>query len=183
MKMYRNYDGNDSTFGGTGVLATEQNPDNLSAFASQRSKDGALTVMVINKYLTGNTPVVVNLTNFIGSGTAQNWQLNASQVITQLPNLPYSAGTLQTTVPPQSITLLVIEPKPLSLGSGLSLTNGQFQFSANGEVGAEYILESSSDLVNWSSVSTNTFGVSGQAQFQLSGGGTEQFYRAVVVSW
>jgi len=33
MKMYRNYDGNDSTFGDTSVSATGPNPDNVSAFA------------------------------------------------------------------------------------------------------------------------------------------------------
>ena len=49
MKMYRNYDGNKSTFGETSVAATAPNPDKVSAFAALRSTDGALTVMVINK--------------------------------------------------------------------------------------------------------------------------------------
>src|SRR4029453_13128640 len=43
MKMYRNYDGNRSTFGDTSVAASAPNPDNLSTFAAQRSSDGALT--------------------------------------------------------------------------------------------------------------------------------------------
>ena len=69
MKMYRNYDGNKSTFGDTSVAATSTaNPDNLSAFAAQRSIDGALTVMVINKVLSGTTPVTVNLANFAAGG-------------------------------------------------------------------------------------------------------------------
>src|SRR5581483_2591088 len=50
-KMYRNYDGQKSTFGDTSVRATVPNPDELSAFASRRSSDGALTVMVVNKSL------------------------------------------------------------------------------------------------------------------------------------
>ena len=54
MKMYRNYDGNKSTFGDTSVAATAPNPDNVSAFAAQRRADGALTVMVVNKYLSGD---------------------------------------------------------------------------------------------------------------------------------
>ena len=37
MKMYRNYDGNKSTFGDTSVSAAVPNPDNVSAFAAQRS--------------------------------------------------------------------------------------------------------------------------------------------------
>ena len=49
MKMYRNYDGAKSSFGDTSVSATVANPDQLSAFAAQRSSDEALTVTVINK--------------------------------------------------------------------------------------------------------------------------------------
>ncbi len=51
MKLYRNYDGNKSTFGDTSVAAAVPNPDTVSAFAAQRASDGALTVMVISKYL------------------------------------------------------------------------------------------------------------------------------------
>ena len=57
MQMYRNYDGAKSAFGDTSVSASVPNPDNVSAFAAVRSSDGALTVMAINKYLTGSTPV------------------------------------------------------------------------------------------------------------------------------
>jgi glycosyl hydrolase family 44 len=61
MKMYRNYDGNKSAFGDISTSALVPNPDNLSAFAAERSIDGALTVMAVSKYLSGNTPVTVNL--------------------------------------------------------------------------------------------------------------------------
>ena len=56
MEIYRNYDGNLSTFGDTSVSAAVANPDYLSSFAAVRSSDGALTVMVINKQ-QGSTPV------------------------------------------------------------------------------------------------------------------------------
>ena len=80
MKMYRNYDGNRSTFGDTSVRATSTaNADNLSVFAAQRSSDGALTVMVISKVLSGSTPVTVNLANFSPGRAAQVWQLTAVQ--------------------------------------------------------------------------------------------------------
>jgi hypothetical protein len=179
MKMYRNYDGNDSTFGNTSVLAAGPNPDNVAVFAAERSKDGALTIMIVNKYLTGNTPLVVTLTNYTGAGSAQVWQLNSSEVITQLSNLPYSAGTLQTTVPAQSVTLLVIPPSPiLSLLAGPPRTDGQFTFSVQGEIGGTFVLQSSTNLSTWAPVSTNTFG-SPQVQFLLPAGGAQQFYRAV----
>jgi hypothetical protein len=64
MKMYRNYDGNRSVFGDTSVANTMSNPDTVAAFAAQCSADGALTIMVISKYLSGNTPATINLANF-----------------------------------------------------------------------------------------------------------------------
>src|SRR5204863_3994316 len=71
MKMYRNYDGARSTFGDTSISASTATPDNLSAFAATRTGDGALTVMLISKVLSGSTPVTVNLANFTTAGTSQ----------------------------------------------------------------------------------------------------------------
>ncbi|MCA1596871.1 MAG: cellulase, partial [Chloroflexi bacterium] len=107
MKLYRNYDGSKSSFGETSVSASVANPDNVSAFASQRTSDGALTVMVINKYLSGTTPVTVNVANFSGTGTAQVWQL-ANGAISQLGNATVSGGSLSFTAPPKSVTLFVL---------------------------------------------------------------------------
>jgi hypothetical protein len=181
IKIYRNYDGNHSTFGDTSVLAGGPDPDDVSVFAAQRSADGALTVMVVNKYLTGNTPLVVNLTNYTGSGSAQVWQLN-NGAISQLTNLTYSAGQLQTTVPPQSVTLLVIPPSPvLQLVAGPPRTDGNIQFWVQGEIAGTFVLQSSPDLFNWSPVSTNTL-AGPQLQFLLPAGGAQTFYRAVATS-
>jgi PKD repeat protein len=108
IKIYRNYDGNKSAFGDTSVSAVAPNPDNIAVFASQRSADSALTVMVISKYLSGATPVTVNLANFSGAGTAQVWQLTSSNAITRLADLTLSGSTASFTAPAQSITLLVL---------------------------------------------------------------------------
>ena len=116
-QIYRNYDGNRSTFGDTSVSAVVADPDNLSAFAAVRSSDAALTVMVINKQQS-STPVTVSLANFSGSGTAQAWQINsASQTsIARLADVAVTNNAVTTTVPSQSITLFVIPP-----GSAVSL--------------------------------------------------------------
>ncbi len=108
-QIYRNYDGKMSTFGDTSVSATVANPDNLSSFAAVRSKDGALTVMVVNKQ-QGGTPVTVSLANFAASGTAQAYQISSSSQtsIAQLGNVTVTNNTISTTVPSQSITLFVI---------------------------------------------------------------------------
>ena len=88
MKMYRNYDGNRSTFGDTSVRTiSTANPDNLSVFAAERSSDGAVTVMVISKVLSGSTPVSLNLANFAPGAAAQAWQLTSSNTITRLADV------------------------------------------------------------------------------------------------
>ena len=108
MKIYRNYDGNKSTFGDTSVAATGANPDNVSVFAAERSTDGAMTVIVINKYLSGNTPATLNLANFPHNGNTQVWQLTAANVINRLADLNFASNSFTTTLPPQSITLFVV---------------------------------------------------------------------------
>jgi hypothetical protein len=108
MKMYRNYDGAKSTFGETSVAAAAPNPDAVSAFAAQRTSDGAVTVMVIGKQLAGATPATLNVANFVHRGTAEVWQLTSANAIVRLADAPLAGNTLSVTIPPQSITLLVI---------------------------------------------------------------------------
>ena len=108
MKLYRNYDGNRSTFGDTSVAATTPNPDTVAAFAAQRSTDGALTVMVIAKSLSGSTAATITLANSTPAGTAQAWQLTAANAIARLPDVAVSGSSLAVTLPPQSITLFVV---------------------------------------------------------------------------
>ena len=113
MKMYRNYDGSASTFGDTSVAATVPSPDNLSAFAAVRSADGALTLMVINKVLSGSTPVSVNLANFAAANAAQAWQLTSANKITRLSDVSLAGSNFTTSVPAQSVTLYVVAARPI----------------------------------------------------------------------
>ncbi len=138
MKMYRNYDGNRSTFGDTSVRASVPNPDSLSAFAAVRSSDNALTVMVVNKDLNNSTPVALSLANFGASGTAQVWQLTSSNAITQQANVNYSGSALSLTVPRQSVTLLILKPSAASAMLSIAKTHtGNF---TQGQQGAAYTL-------------------------------------------
>jgi hypothetical protein len=110
MKMYRNYDGNRSAFGDLSTAARTPDPDTVAAFAAKRSADGAMTVMVINKYLSVDTPVTITLANFAHRGTAQAWQLTAANTITRLPDIGIGGVSFGVTLPAQSITLFVIPP-------------------------------------------------------------------------
>ncbi|MBV8800408.1 MAG: glycoside hydrolase family 44 protein [Alphaproteobacteria bacterium] len=108
MQMYRNYDGADGAFGETSISAQAPNPDDLSAFAAMRASDNSMTVMVISKVLSGETPVQLNLSHATAAGIAKVWRLTASNQIQQLADLPWSGGLLNDTEPAQSITLYVL---------------------------------------------------------------------------
>jgi len=108
MKMFRNYDGNKSTFGDTSVAASGPNPDNLAVFAAERSADGALTIMAISKYLSGSTSATFSLANFPHNGTAQVWQLTAANAITRLSDVSFIGPNFTVVLPAQSITLFVL---------------------------------------------------------------------------
>lgn len=106
-KMYRNYDGNFSTFGDLSVRATVPNPDNVSSFAALRTADNSLTIMVINKYLSGNTPATLNFSSFNSIGVAKVWQL-ANNTISHLADINFAGSSFSANLPPQSITLFIL---------------------------------------------------------------------------
>jgi hypothetical protein len=121
--MFRNYDGNNSTFGDTYLFSTSQlssadAESKLAVYGALRSSDGAITVMVVNKTYGALTSTLSLQNLTVASGaTAQVFQYSNANLnaIASLPALavtpPASAGTVSTiaaTFPGQSITLLVI---------------------------------------------------------------------------
>jgi hypothetical protein len=183
MKMYRNYDGNKSTFGDTSVAVTVPDPDNLSAFAAIRTNDSVLTVMVINKTLTGLTPLALNVTNFANSGTAQAWQLTANNVIARLADVPYANGTVSNQLPAQSITLFVLPTaKNLRLRIGTNAAPRQMELWMDGQGGQRYLLQSSTNLMVWSAISTNMFASNSFRILVGTTNLTSMFYRGLLNS-
>jgi Glycoside hydrolase family 44 len=180
MKMYRNYDGSKSTFGDTSIQSIVPNPDNLSAFGAVRTADGALTLMVINKDIYNSTPVKATLANFNATGTAQRWQLTSANVITHLADLSITNNLLTDTVPSQSITLYVLPGvNPFSLNTGANAAPGQLTVWLKGQAGLAYALQSSSDLINWSALATNTLASNSFPFLVSTTNTTMQFYRGL----
>ncbi len=121
--MYRNYDGNNSTFGDTYLYATSalsgaDAENQLAVYGAQRTADGAITVMVINKTY-GSLTSTISLENFsAASGTTaavyQYSNANLTAIVQETAvavTPPTGSGTTSTisyTFPAQSITLLVI---------------------------------------------------------------------------
>ena len=120
-RMYRNYDGAGGRFGDTAVRATSGDQEKLSVYAAERSTDGALTVMEVNKSGAEQTRTV----NLRGraAATAKVYQYGAGQLdsIAALPDQPILApppaagvaGTFSRSFPADSITLFVVDkPAP-----------------------------------------------------------------------
>jgi hypothetical protein len=122
--MFRNYDGNNSTFGDTYLYATSMTSgadaeSQLAVYGAQRSSDKTITIMVINKTY-GSLTSTISLENFTApSGTmAQVYQYSNTNLsaivqpgaVSVTP--PSGSGTTSTisgyTFPAQSITLFVI---------------------------------------------------------------------------
>jgi len=182
IKMYRNYDGNKSTFGDTSLsAATAANPDNLSAFAALRTADGALTTMVINKQASAAATVTVTVTNFPGSDAAQFWQLTASNVITRLPDLPLASHTFTSTLPPQSISLFVLPAptpvRPILRPEPLGAAN-TFDCWLDGQAGQSYVISWSGDLRTWFPLQTNTLAGTSLHLIMPATNAAARFFRA-----
>jgi hypothetical protein len=99
IKMYRNYDGKKSGFGDVSVSASGPNPDRISVFAAQRTSDRALTVMAIDKQLSGMASISLVVSNFQIAGAAQVWQLTVTNVISRLADVAPSNGVIKLDVP------------------------------------------------------------------------------------
>ena len=178
MKIYRNYDGNKSTFGDTSISATGPNPDYMAAFAASRSTDGALTVMVVNKPIGSNNPVNITLTNFLPAGVAHVWQLTSANVISNLSDVSFTGGTFSNFLPAQSITLFVIptgtRPNLRPIGNS---TNQSVHFWLDGQVGQRYAILSSSNFLNWQTIQTN-LQASNSINISVPATSRQQFYQA-----
>ncbi len=108
-RMYRNYDGAKSTFGDTGVSSVSADQSQLAVYAAQRSGDGALTVVVINK-TSNDLSSGVTLANFTPQSPAKVFRYSAGNLtaIQPQPNQNMTPTGFTATFPANSATLVVI---------------------------------------------------------------------------
>lgn len=91
-RLYRNYDGKGGQYGDTWVHSASQDQTQLAVYGAQRSKDGTLTLVIINK--TAN-PIegAVHVANFkTASDWAEIYSYSGDNLasIVQQPNVPLS---------------------------------------------------------------------------------------------
>lgn len=164
----------------------------LSAYASRRS-DGALAFLVINKTPTNILNAEVSLTNFMPWSSAMVRSYGIPQDQAVQTNGPAAAQDISTNVmaaaanftgvfPPYSLTLFTFAPGAPSLTVPISIQpdGSEFAFQVEGQAGVPYVIQSSTDLITWTPVSTNiTSGSSTWVTNSIPPGTPTEFWRAV----
>jgi len=110
-RLYLDYDGQGSAFGETSVHAASADPDKLAIYAARRSRDGALTLVTINK--TGQALTsTVTLTNSQPASTAQVYRYSAANLaaIVREPDQAVTASGFMAVLPADSMTLFILPP-------------------------------------------------------------------------
>jgi Glycoside hydrolase family 44 len=111
-KMYRNYDGNKSTFGDVSVAAkTAIDPDKLSVYASEDTHTNQIKIIVLNKTPQEQIDTQIGLQggNFRGPAKVYQMSVNTDLTIKAMPDVTLNGASLNVSSPPSSITLLIID--------------------------------------------------------------------------
>ena len=134
LKLYRNYDGNHSTFGTTSVSATHNADPNLfSVYASLAPSGSALKMMVVNKDPANSAQVTFALNNFTPT-TVTSYTLSQTSpgAITASTSQAWNATQ---TFQPYTVTLLVVNGSlPSTPATEWELNPDAIQVPANGSV-------------------------------------------------
>ncbi|MEK8033320.1 glycoside hydrolase family 44 protein [Ideonella sp. DXS29W] len=111
-RMYRNVDGQGGRFGTRAVRATSADQGQLSVYASRRGKNGALTLMAVNKSGTALSSKIT-LSHFTAGKKAQVYRYSSANLsaIQHLASVPVSSGVINAELPADSITMYVVPVK------------------------------------------------------------------------
>ena len=139
----------------------------LSTYAVRKA-DGSLAVLVINKNTSVPLTAQLALTNFVpwtnvtercyGMAQDEATRTNGAAVAQDLATnqLAIDATNLMATFPPYSATLLTVAPAAPQLAVQPGASESSFVLQVHGQSNVRYVVQSSIDFKNWSSVATNT---------------------------
>ena len=153
---------------GDTVLTATSDYSLLPAYAVRR-QDGSLTVLAINKDPTNTYTGQLAVAGFIPATNGTVFSYGIPQDNAAKTNGPLSLQDVASTgfsgastnfnyvFAPYSATVLSLAPGPATL---LTIPTppaaNQFVFQLQGQTGVPYIIQNSTDLITWSSISTNT---------------------------
>jgi hypothetical protein len=151
--------------GGDSVLSPSSDYLLLSDYAAQRT-NGSLTMLVINKDVTTNFNAQIVLTNYLpaANATVQSFGIaqdeatrtNAPAALQDIAETNFSNASTNFTYsfPAGTLTLFTFAPAPVKLRSSF-LSPSEFVLQYQGQANVPYVLQDSSNLINWVSISTN----------------------------
>lgn len=108
-RVFRNYDGTGGRFGDTWIRSVSGDQARVAVYGAQRSGDGALTVLIVNKSSQPQSSPLT-LSGLPGATAAQAWSWSrAAPSLARGADVALAAAGQPTTLalPPQSLTLLV----------------------------------------------------------------------------
>jgi hypothetical protein len=176
---------------GDTVLLASSDYSLLPAYAA-RGADGSLRLLVINKDTTTNFTAQIRLSSFVPSpsgalvysygipqddATEQDLDFALQEIA--VTNFPPASTLFTNSFPPLSLTLFKFAPATPSL-SVRPADAGQLALQLSGQWGAPYVIQTSTDLVNWTSISTNRLNI-GYLNLPpfLAPGTNSQYWRAM----
>ncbi|HYD49597.1 MAG TPA: hypothetical protein VEB21_14675, partial [Terriglobales bacterium] len=118
-RMFRNFDGQGAQFGDASIAATSADQGQLAIYAAERSSDGAVTLVIINKGTQALTSSVA-LVGYGTSGEAEVFRYSAANLgaIVALPQQTVGLSGFTATFPASSITLMVLPPSGTAPATG-----------------------------------------------------------------
>jgi hypothetical protein len=175
---------------GDTVITAASDYSLLSTYAVRR-QDGSLTVLTINKDPVNTLTGQVAVAGFTPASVVTVWsygvpQDNAAETgigspdVTQT-NLFVPGTNFNFAFPPYSATVLALSPAPAKLMAiPFPPAASQFVFQLQGQAGVPYVIQRSTNLFAWTSISTNTL-LAGTLNLTNSLNPTfpKQFWRAV----
>ena len=109
-KLFRDYDGKQGRFGDEWLDCQSDNPD-LSIFAARRTKDGAVTVVVVNKDLNGPCELKLDFGKLKGKLRVWRFDQDTGDKVVEVAEQGGPVdGTVKLTLPAASASMMVIAP-------------------------------------------------------------------------
>jgi len=161
----------------TGVTLTNPLPAGVS-FDSAWLSQGSVSS-------TGGGAVVCSLGNLPVGGGARVMIVTAPSLAGTLINAVVAAASEEDLNPANNAaqtTVKVLAATTATLQG--SMVNGQFQLTVSGQANVAYVIQASTNLTSWVSLSTNTASTSGTISFTdtESSGLTQRFYRTKLLT-
>jgi hypothetical protein len=176
---------------GDTILGATSDYPLISAYVARRAS-GAISLLVLNKNITTNLNAQIAVNGFTPGSTATILSYGITQDEATRTNAVYSAQDIATNsfggagtnfgynLPPLSLTLFMLAPAAPRLAALPPASVGQFVFQLQGQANVRYVVQNSTNLAAWLSVSTNTLSGSVlNVTNSIAPGAPVKFWRAV----